>query len=151
MSSEIKIWERQKDETEKAYSAFKIYLEMEDRSIKNVAEMLRVSEQNVRRWTNKYNWSERAAAYDSSIVESTRKAKVKLIESAIKRKNNIAGKLEQKALQALENISLAKISARSIVEMLTLANVLRNEAQEIEMATEENDDVPQIIIKRAGG
>lgn len=150
MASEIKIWERQKGETDKAYSAFKVYLEMKDRSIKKVAEKLSVSVPNVRKWASKFDWDERIAAYDSSIVEATRKSKIKAIKNSIERKNNVAGKLEDKALSALEQISLSRISARGIVEMLTLANMLRNEAQDAELSTDENEDIPTIIIKRAG-
>lgn len=145
----VKIWERQKNETDKAYSAFEIYLETESRSIKKVAEKLSVSAPNVRKWASKFDWTERAAAYDSSIVEETRSAKVTAIKNSIDRKNSIAGKLEDKALTALEQISLSRISARSIVEMLTLANTLRNEVQDTELSADEGD-VPTIVIKRAG-
>lgn len=148
---ELKIWERQPGETEKAYSAFKIFLEMEDRSILKVAKWLSVTVQNIRKWANKYNWLERAAAYDSSIVERTRQLKIEAIKESLQRKIGIADKLEQKALKALEEISLSRISGRTIVEMLTLANQLRNEVYETELKLDEsNDDTPVIVIKRYG-
>lgn len=151
MSNEIKIWEQQKGETNKAYYAFKTYLELEERSIPKVAEKLSVSTQNIKKWSSKNNWSERAAAYDSSVVEETRKAKIKLIKDDIKRKLLLADKLEEKALNALTQINLARISGRTIVEMLTLANQLRNEVRELETIFESQDDVPRIIIKNYEG
>ena len=39
MSNEnLRPWERQENESEKAFSAFKVYLEMEDRNICQLAE-----------------------------------------------------------------------------------------------------------------
>ena len=146
------IWERQSGETEKAYSAFKIFLEMEDRSISKVAKYLSVSVQNVRKWSSKYNWFERAAAYDSSIVESTRQLKIAAIKESLRRKVGIADKLEQKALKALEEISISRISGRTIVEMLTLANQLRNEVYETEKLLDESqNETPMIVIKDYDG
>lgn len=151
-SDKIKIWERQKGETSKAYSAFKVYLEMEDRGIQKVAERLSVSPQNIRKWSGKNNWEERAAAYDSSIVEAMRKSKIAAIKDTIRHKLDLADKLEKKALLALEQINLNRISGRTIVEMLTLANQLRNEAREIELLLEGLDnDAPVIVIERRGG
>lgn len=150
-SDKVKVWERQKGETDKAYAAFKIYLEIEDRSITKVAERLSVSVQNVRKWSGKNNWLDRAAAYDSSVVEATRKLKIASIKDAIRRKLDLADRLEEKALLALKEISLNRISGRTIVEMLTLANQLRNEAREIEMLFDEiKNDAPTIVIERRG-
>ena len=148
MRGELKIWERQPGETEKAYSAFKIFLEMEDRSISKVAKYLSVSVQNVRKWSSKYNWFERAASYDSSVVESTRQLKIAAIKESLRRKVGIADKLEQKALKALEEISINRISGRTIVEMLTLANQLRNEVYETELKLDGSDEAPVIVIKK---
>ena len=152
MQGKLKIWERQPDETEKAYSAFKIFLEMEDRSISKVAKYLSVSVQNVRKWSSKYDWFERAASYDSSIVEVTRKLKISAIKETIRRKTAIAGKLEEKALKALDEIKLNRISGRTIVEMLTLANQLRDEAMEVEKLLDETqNETPVIVIKDYDG
>lgn len=145
----MQLWERRDDETKKAYSAFKIYLEMENRSVKNVAEMLCVSEQNVRRWSRKYDWKSRAVAYDSSIVEETRRAKIATLKDNIIRKIDVASKLDEKALNALEKLNFNRISGHTIIEMLTLANQLLNEAKELKKQ-DENAEMPMIIIKRYG-
>ena len=142
------IWERQSGETEKAYSAFKVYLEMEDRSLQKVTESLQKNATLIRRWASKNDWKNRAAAYDSSIVESTRQLKIAAIKESLRRKVGIADKLEQKALKALEEISINRISGRTIVEMLTLANQLRNEVYETELKLDGSDEAPVIVIKR---
>lgn len=143
----MRVWDRQPEESEKAYSAFKIYLEMSERSIKNVAEKLLVSVQHIRKWANKYDWKGRVAAYDSANFEGLRKSNLKLKISSMERKNSTACKLEEKALKALETINLSRISARSIVEMLTLANQLRNEAAEIETENDDSQKVTSITIR----
>ncbi len=151
-SDKIKIWERQKGETEKAYSAFKVYLEMENRSIPKVAQKLTVSTGHIKKWSSKNNWLERAAAYDSSIVEETRKSRIAAIKKAINHKLNLADTLEEKALVAFKEVSINRISPRVIVEILTLANQLRDQAFELLKLLDENDDnAPVIVIERRGG
>lgn len=146
-----KAWDKLKDETEKAYEAFSTYRDLGvGRTFVAVAEKLQKSYTLIRRWANKHNWEERAAAYDSSVTEGTRKANVNSFETAIKRKNSIASKLEEKALAALENLNLSRVSGRTIVEMLTLSNTLRNEAFEIENANDADSQVTSIEIKRRG-
>lgn len=146
----MKAWERQEGETEKAYSAFKIYLEMPERSRGKVAKSLKKDQSLIGRWANKYDWERRAAAYDSSIFDSVRKANINSLKVSIQRKNNIASKLEEKALTALESLNLSRISGRTIVEMLTLSNQLRNEAAEIEQANDMSSRVTSITIKKFG-
>ena len=64
----MKVWERQEGETEKAYSAFKIYLEMPERNLTKLAKHLSKTRQNISNWANKYDWESRAAqAYDTCI------------------------------------------------------------------------------------
>ena len=146
----MKVWERQEGETEKAYSAFKIYLEMPERSIPKMYQKGHFSPSSIKKWARKYDWKSRAAAYDSSIFDSVRKANINSLKVSIQRKNNIASKLEEKALTALESLNLSRISGRTIVEMLTLSNQLRNEATEMEQANDTSSRVTSITIKKFG-
>jgi len=71
MSDNTRIYERLKDETDKAFRAFNIFLELgPDRRLSDVAARLSVSKQNLQRWNGKYKWVERAAAYDNYIQKS---------------------------------------------------------------------------------
>ena len=146
----MKVWERQEGETEKAYSAFKLDLKMPERSIQTLSKNLQKSPQHIGTWARKYDWKSRAAAYDSSIFDSVRKATINSLKVSIQRKNNIASKLEEKALTALESLNLSRISGRTIVEMLTLSNQLRNEAAEMEQANDTSSRVTSITIKKFG-
>lgn len=61
-------YERLPKETDKAWRAFSIYLDLgSDRGLSVVAKRLSVSIQLISKWAKKYNWSHRAAAYDNDI------------------------------------------------------------------------------------
>ena len=73
------VWERLNDESDAAFTAFKIYLEMEDRSLQKVSTKLSKSRQLINRWAAKFDWKNRATAWDNSILEEVRqKAKQNL-------------------------------------------------------------------------
>jgi hypothetical protein len=59
------MWERQPEESGKAWSAFREYRDMGScRSIRRVAAKLRVTRQALEPWSRKFNWVERAEAID---------------------------------------------------------------------------------------
>lgn len=69
----LRSWDRQPDETPKAFQAFQTYIMMpiygegsEKRSLANLAAKLGLaSTSGVELWSGKYNWQERALAYDN--------------------------------------------------------------------------------------
>ena len=61
-NDKTKQWERLKNETDAAFSAFKIYLEMDDRSVEKVVKKLSKSASLLYRWANKFDWKNRAVA-----------------------------------------------------------------------------------------
>lgn len=63
-----KIWERQDNETVKAYEAFDTYLRMDGRSIRDVAQRLNKSDTLIARWSVKNNWVERVQAYEDHLA-----------------------------------------------------------------------------------
>lgn len=65
-SEDLKPWDRQPGETSKAYEAFVTYRDFgSGRSTRRVAEALSKSEALIKRWSGKYDWVSRAAAWDS--------------------------------------------------------------------------------------
>ena len=73
------VWERLNDESDAAFTAFKIYLEMEDRSLQKFSTKLSKSRQLINSWAAKFDWKNRAVAWDNSILEEVRqKAKQNL-------------------------------------------------------------------------
>ena len=68
-------FEQQPRESSKAYAAFREYLEMgADRSMAAVAKKLSKSEQLIRRWGFKYDWTARVKAYSAHLAEVERRA-----------------------------------------------------------------------------
>ncbi len=60
-----RVWDRQPNESGKAFNAFIIYRElMGDRRLQLVADRLRCSGANVRRWSSRWSWSSRAHDWD---------------------------------------------------------------------------------------
>ncbi len=68
-------FERQPQEGERAYAAFRAYLEMgTERSIRDVARKLGKSATLMGRWSSKYDWPSRVAAYGAHLAEVERRA-----------------------------------------------------------------------------
>ena len=99
-----KPWERLEDETDTAYHRFSLYLKMgPERSISKVAEGLQKGsgyEKHLRRWSSKYSWVERAAAYDEHLVLKSLRNKERLMDLAHAR----LWKMVNQALDTYEEI-----------------------------------------------
>jgi hypothetical protein len=69
-------WERQAEESAKAFAAFRAYREMgPSRSIERVHQECAKSSRLLKRWSSRYSWVARAEAYDGDIAEKERIAK----------------------------------------------------------------------------
>ena len=143
MSNEnLRPWERQDGETEKAFSAFKAYLEMEDRNICQLAKRLAKSRQLVDKWKQKYNWQERCIAWDKSLQEIEYKTAVKERKKMAKRHIAIAMSMQAKAIEALQKIDVSKLNANEIIRLfdtsVKIERLSRGEATFINSS--KNDD-----------
>lgn len=75
-------WERKKGESEQAYEAFDLYLKMgTERGVYKVASQLGKSGTLISRWSVRWDWSERARAYDNELADADLKSKKKEIEA----------------------------------------------------------------------
>ena len=142
-------WQRQENESDKAYQAFKIYLESENRSLQKVAKSLHKDPTLIRRWSAKYDWRKRAAAYDSSILEEVRKSKIRQRQKDIELQSETGRNFVKKALEVLKNTSAQKGSFYSAVQMAELGFKLVNEAYDFDTASEKENSEITINIKRA--
>ena len=57
-------WDKQPDESAKAFDAFCRFRDAEKRSFKSTADLLNCSTQNVWQWATRHNWKLRADAWD---------------------------------------------------------------------------------------
>ena len=72
----MKAWLRQENEPAKAYEAARTYIEMgASRSIEAVARKYQKSIALMNRWSQRYEWVERAQAYDAHKLEIREKAR----------------------------------------------------------------------------
>src|SRR5215467_6689384 len=64
----IELWDRLDGEPAKAHGAFRVYRDLipTQRNLARVAEQLQYSERNCRLWASKFNWRERAEAWDDA-------------------------------------------------------------------------------------
>lgn len=140
---EVLPWERQPDESTKAYEAFGIYRDMgTERSIAKVSEKLGKSEALLERWSRTYDWVKRAAAWD---LEADRLATKKLLNDIANmraRQRKQALKMQVKGLELLKEINPGDAKLSEIVSLMKLGM----EQERICMG-----DVGEVVEERNGG
>lgn len=71
-SAEVKPWERQEGESDKAFAAFRIYLEMgSKRSIAAVSQECTKSVSLIKRWSKRWSWQVRVRKHTDSVAAKT--------------------------------------------------------------------------------
>lgn len=114
-------WERQPEETPKAYEAFAIYRDMNsDRSIAKVAEKLGKSEALLHRWSSKFEWVRRAAAWDDELARQTARELLRDVAKTRARQRKQALKMQHKGLELLKDINPGDAKLSEIVSLLKL-------------------------------
>lgn len=120
-----KPWERQKGESEKAYEAFAAYRDMgPERTVAAVVERLQKSRSLLDRWKERWDWKERARAYDNELEKEARAKAVKDRRAMTERHIGIAMQLQKKALEALGSLSVEDMSPKDIKEYIKMATDL---------------------------
>lgn len=118
----MEIWERQADEPHAAFCAFKCYLELRPRSVTKVAEKIQKSAPLVRRWSSKYDWRERARAWDNSILEQAREMVIAEQGKEYMRQWREAQELREAAFAAIMELLNAKRgSLHALTELFNTA------------------------------
>ncbi len=128
-----KPWEQRPGESGPAFEAFSTYRDLgPGRTISAVVEKLQKSDSLLRRWKNKWDWWQRAAAYDASIAEEARRKAVKDRRDMESRHIGIAMQLQKKALEALNRMEPEEMSPRDIKEFVKLATELERFNRSVE-------------------
>lgn len=143
----LKAWERLEKESDAAFSAFKIYLEMENRTFVSVAEKLQKNCTLIRRWADKFFWKDRAAAYDNSLLEEERQEKIRRRKKDIERQNKVGQLLLSKAVEILQNADTKRGTFYAATQMAELGCKLVNEAHDLGNDDKEDSSVT-INIRR---
>ena len=156
---DIAPWEQQPGESAKAFEAFAIYRDMSaDRSVRKVTQRLNKSLTLIGKWSSRYNWPERARAYDRDLDRQAHAQAVRDVRSMTNRHIRIAMQLQAKALEALEQLNVATLSPKMQLAFLAKATEIermnrlsaagmddsgqqRDGAEGIEVVIEGEDDV----------
>lgn len=124
-NSDSKPWERQKGESEKAYEAFSIYLNLGvGRTITEVVKQLEKSRTLIDRWKVRYDWTDRVREYDNDQQRQAKKEAEKGLRDMYARQTKIAMSVQSKALQALDKLNPETMSAKDIKEYIKMATEL---------------------------
>lgn len=117
------VWDRRKDESEPAYAAFLVYRELEpkDRSQTEVAKRLGKSKQLIARWSQRYAWPIRTAAFDRHKEHRWLEQTLHLRREVAERDLAIAGAMLGKVVMRLRTIDAERMSARECAEWVRVA------------------------------
>ena len=156
---DIAPWEQQPGESAKAFEAFAIYRDMGvERSVRKVTQRLNKSLTLIGKWSSRYNWPERARAYDRDLDRQAHAQAVRDVRSMTNRHIRIAMQLQAKALEALEQLNVATLSPKMQLAFLAKATEIermnrlsaagmddsgqqRDSTEGIEVVIEGEDDV----------
>lgn len=141
----VEAWERQPDETGKAYEAFAIYRDMGvSRSAAKVGKRLGKSKMLMDRWSSRHKWVERAAAWDAENERVAMEAHFNAIKDMRARHANLGGLMVDVAMSAMQELATKphRISG-------TAATQIAAEGVKIERLS--RGDSGDVIEERDGG
>lgn len=124
MSAEKNLWERQENESNKAFQAFCVYRDLgTGRTLAKVAEKLRKSYDLIRRWSKNYFWQNRADAWDKMIAEKAAQKAAEEYSKMLEVQINLGKMLQAKAAKAIQNIDFENVSIKSLPSIVNAINV----------------------------
>jgi hypothetical protein len=123
------LWERQTGESAKAFEAFVVYRDMENRSYRGVGQELGKSKTQIEKWARKFFWQERILAFIDYMDLLKRELQIKEIEEMNERQIRVARNLQAKAAQKLQGMDLSELDAGDLVRFFITASELEREAR----------------------
>ena len=117
-------WERQFDESRKAFEAFVVYRDMgPTRSQEKVARELGKSAQLMARWSSKWSWVERVMAWVDEQDRQARLAQTEAVEKMNDRHAKMAAALTGKVVEKLQQVTPEEIKKMNFVSLSRLLEV----------------------------
>ncbi len=145
-----KLWERQGKESFKAYEAFCIYRDLgAGRTLIAVAEKLQKSYDLIRRWSKKYDWQNRADAWDKEISEKAAQKAAEEYAKMLEVQINIGKMLQAKAAKAIQNIDFENVSIKSLPSVVNAISVgveIERTARKLDLEQKFNDEFEDVTI-----
>ncbi len=129
-------WEKQKGESKQAFEAFTIYRDLGGkRSLQKVANELSKSHTLMKKWSSRWNWVERAAAWEEELDRQNRLAQIEGRKEMAKRHINEAMLFQQKVLERMRELKSSELTpndmARWFETAVKIERLSRGETTEI--------------------
>lgn len=140
---EPELWERQPEETARAFEAFCVYRNLgANRSIRKTAQELNKNCTTIAEWSSKYDWVKRVAAWDAEQDRIARNEMLADMAATRKRQRKNAQRMQERGMEFLENVVAGEPALRDIVQLLKAGM----EQERIAIG-----DVGEVIEERSGG
>lgn len=124
-------WERKKGESSEAYTAFKLYYQMgAKRSCSKVAQSLLKSRVLITGWCSKWDWVERARAYDNELARQEFVEACNAIKKMNKQQAQIGLLIQKKALEALREMKSKELYPKLLLQYLVQGAGLERKARD---------------------
>lgn len=124
-------WERKKGESSEAYTAFKLYYQMgAKRSCSKVAQSLLKSRALITGWCSKWDWVERARAYDNELARQEFAEACNAIKKMNEQQAQIGLLIQKKALEALREMKSKELYPKLLLQYLVQGAGLERKSRE---------------------
>lgn len=135
---DIPLWEKQPQESAKAFGAFKVYRDLatHKRSLKQAAtdlygpdhEHLISKMRQFQTWSAQYAWVARVAAWDEELDRQERDAHIQQVREMRVRHGKIGQVLQQKAVERLKKIIPEELSVEEMMSLLLSGTAMERKA-----------------------
>lgn len=146
-------WDRLPNETAEHYGYFREFLLMTPvRRLETVAQTVQKSPSHIRSLASKYDWKDRAAKFDSSLMDAARETIRRRLPEVLTRQWNNCVEIASKVVTELLQRDLSKASYKSLNELLAISLSQSQKSAEVLDAlndTHKNGEMT-INIVRAG-
>lgn len=124
-------WERKKGESSEAYTAFKLYYKMgAKRSCSKVAQSLLKSRVLITGWCSKWDWVERARAYDNELARQEFAEACNAVKKMNEQQAQIGLLIQKKALEALKEMKSKELYPKLLLQYLVQGAGLERKSRE---------------------
>jgi hypothetical protein len=149
MSKKAPIWERQPDETAKAYEAFNEYLLMSDRSLRSLLNRLDKPSTYLAQlgaWSSRYSWVERVTAYDEHLLARERDEYEKTRLKVRKNRQDIV-----QTLQSFMSLLMKEVQNTKNIDTVELERFSRIAKNVLDQSRQEFNDLATQKLDHSGG
>ncbi len=138
-------WERKKGESSEAYTAFKLYYQMgAKRSCSKVAQSLLKSRVLITGWCGKWNWVERARAYDNELARQEFAEACNAVKKMNEQQAQIGLLIQKKALEALKEMKSKELYPKLLLQYLVQGAGLERKSRESDIDMKVNIEQSEI-------